>query len=131
MCVKKLEQHQDELKNTYNIEVNEHAVNSEWGMFAKSIALNRIGVLDNVEYKALYQDLVLPRNALFHSYVTSLTERDMDDLIRLIWSLLHSLANQITHESEESQEHNANHRSSWFPWTKIQDIFSKLKHIRD
>jgi len=101
LCLEKLEERGAELESKHNLKVNKYEIENQWGMYAKSIALKEIGVLSEVEYADLYEDLNEPRNKMFHSYV-GLPEREVDILVRHTYATICILAAKITSETEES-----------------------------
>jgi hypothetical protein len=91
-----LEQHKDTLQAApNNLEVNKYKIENEWGLYAKALALNEVKVINEVTFRQLHDDLNDPRNKLSHSYV-SLPERDIEDLIREIFTMIPTLATLIT-----------------------------------
>lgn len=93
--LQKLEQHKAVLESPpNNLTVAQHDIESEWGLYAKSLALKEIGVLDDFMCRQVQEDLVDPRNKMFHSY-GGLLETEMEILIRQIVALLPSLGRLV------------------------------------
>lgn len=107
LCLQSLseiEKHKEKLEaDPYHLEVNKYKITNEWGLYSKALALKMAGVINEVTCLQLHEDLNDPRNKLSHSYV-SLPERDVEDLIREIFTMLANLAGLITLKDQAPAE---------------------------